>query len=142
GFNQMALTALGGKYDSPYWLTFNQAVDRGGNVRKGEKGTPIVFWKILNGGKGRPGVPGRDSEQPEPEGEASGDVEMTLTNKAANRVPLLRYYTVFNADQCEGLVTKVDLHPGRNMQPPTPTEAQENARAIVERADLCPIQLT
>jgi antirestriction protein ArdC len=37
------LTSMGG-WDSPYWLTFNQARDLGANVRKGEKGTPIVFY--------------------------------------------------------------------------------------------------
>jgi antirestriction protein ArdC len=33
-------------YESPYWLTCNQARDLGGSVRKGERGTPIVFWKV------------------------------------------------------------------------------------------------
>ena len=30
----------------PVWLTFNQAKEAGGNVRKGEKGTPVFFWKF------------------------------------------------------------------------------------------------
>ena len=33
-------------HTSPYWLTFKQAKEKGGNVRKGEKGTPVIFWKI------------------------------------------------------------------------------------------------
>ncbi len=33
-------------FTSPYWLTYKQAQELGGNVRKGEKGTQIVFWKI------------------------------------------------------------------------------------------------
>jgi len=31
-------------FSSPYWLTYNQAKDMGGYVRKGESGTPIVKW--------------------------------------------------------------------------------------------------
>jgi antirestriction protein ArdC len=34
-------------YTSPYWLTFKQAQELGGNVRKGEKACPVVFWKWL-----------------------------------------------------------------------------------------------
>ena len=30
---------------SPYWLTFNQAKELGGSVKKGEKATPVTFWK-------------------------------------------------------------------------------------------------
>jgi len=35
-------------YESPYWLTFNQAKGLEGCVRKGEKSTPIVFWKVYD----------------------------------------------------------------------------------------------
>src|SRR6267142_1212571 len=38
------LLALAG-YGSQYWLTYRQAHAIGGNVRKGEHGTKIVFWK-------------------------------------------------------------------------------------------------
>ena len=34
-------------YSSPFWLTFKQAQELKGNVRKGEHGTPIVFYKQL-----------------------------------------------------------------------------------------------
>ena len=34
-------------YSSPFWLTFNQAKELKGTVRKGEKGTQIVFYKQL-----------------------------------------------------------------------------------------------
>lgn len=32
-------------FTSPYWLTYNQAVELGGNVIKGQKGTPIIYYK-------------------------------------------------------------------------------------------------
>jgi len=43
GINPFLLDSMG--YASPYWLTFRQAKDLGGYVRKGEKSTPVVFWK-------------------------------------------------------------------------------------------------
>jgi antirestriction protein ArdC len=46
GVNCMLLGMAG--FASPYWLTYKQAADRGGNVRKGEHGTLIVFWKWLD----------------------------------------------------------------------------------------------
>jgi antirestriction protein ArdC len=35
------------EYSSPFWLTFKQAQALKGSVRKGEHGTPIVFYKRL-----------------------------------------------------------------------------------------------
>ena len=63
-------------YTSPYWLTYNQCKERGGCVKAGEKATPIVFWKF--------------DKKEEEEGEGK-------------KAPLLRYYNVFNSEQCEGL---------------------------------------
>src|SRR5208283_3220754 len=44
GINLFLLSAA--KYASPYWLTFKQANQLGGSVRKGEHGEVIVFWKV------------------------------------------------------------------------------------------------
>lgn len=75
GINVFLLMAMG--YESPNWLTFRQAVQLGGSVKKGEKSCPVVFWKPLQV---------TDKE--------SGEVE---------KIPLLRLYHVFNVAQCEGL---------------------------------------
>lgn len=34
-------------HTSPYWLTFKQALDLGGHVKKGEKSLPVIYYKIL-----------------------------------------------------------------------------------------------
>jgi len=78
GINVFLLASNG--YGSPYWLTYKQATERGGHVRKGEHGTKVVFWKIGT----------REVE------DADGD---TIERKSI----LLRYYTVFNIEQCEGI---------------------------------------
>jgi antirestriction protein ArdC len=73
GVNVFLLHAM--SYASPFWLTFNQAKELGGTVRRGEKACPVVFWKWL-------------------ESEEDGE---------RKRVPLLRYYSVFNVCQCDGI---------------------------------------
>src|ERR1700730_10105669 len=39
-------------YPSPQWMTFKQAIDKGAYVRKGEKGTPVIFAKKLTFNEG------------------------------------------------------------------------------------------
>ena len=81
------LLALAG-YGSQDWLTYRQAQALGGNVRKGEHGTKIVFWKF-------------DTYETET---ADGGPE---ERKSA----FLRYYTVFNLEQTEGLKALLALPP-------------------------------
>jgi antirestriction protein ArdC len=86
GINVFLLSSSG--YGSPYFLTYKQATERGGHVRKGQHGTKIVFWKIGT----------RETE------DADGD---TIERKSI----LLRYYTVFNVEQCEGIVAPDSARP-------------------------------
>lgn len=69
-------------YESPFWLTYLQAQERGGHVRKGEKGTGVVFWKWYD----------RDTGETKDDGQPQTD-----------RVPVLRNYVVFNVAQCDGI---------------------------------------
>lgn len=80
GINVMLLGMA--PYESNYWLTFKQALDRGGNVRKGEKSSLAVFWKLYD----------RKAED-------------GATNSERKQIPVLRYYNVFNSEQCEGIET-------------------------------------
>jgi antirestriction protein ArdC len=66
-------------FEDPRWLTYRQAQERGGHVRKGEKGMPIVFFKEL---------------------ELDAD---TARDGIAKKLPFLSLSTVFNVTQCEGL---------------------------------------
>ena len=45
GINVFLLMSMG--YESPHWITFRQALQLGGNVKKGEKSCPVVFWKPM-----------------------------------------------------------------------------------------------
>jgi antirestriction protein ArdC len=82
-YRGMNLLLLGSEeYASPYWLTFKQAQDKGGHVKKGEKGSLVTFWKVM------------EKELEEKEGEQRQGKELRF---------VLRYYTVFNLEQCEGI---------------------------------------
>ena len=43
GINVFLLSCYGSRFSTPYWLTFKQAQDLGGSIKKGEKGTPVIF---------------------------------------------------------------------------------------------------
>ena len=70
-------------YPTQHWLTFRQALSLGGNVRKGERGTTVVY---------------ADRFTPEDEKRRARE-----TGEDANSIPFLKRFTVFNAAQCEGL---------------------------------------
>ncbi len=75
GINHFLLS--GSNYGSEFWLTYKQAQDLGGHVKKGEKAEFVVFWKFL-------------------------DVEDKETGEH-KEIPFLRHYYVFNVEQCGGI---------------------------------------
>ena len=83
GINVLTLwaSAMSGSFSAPIWMTFRQAIELGGHVRKGEKGSPVVYANTIT-----------RAETDEATGD---DVERT--------VPFLKAYTVFNVEQIEGL---------------------------------------
>lgn len=74
----LAISSMRSGYKLNYWLTFNQARNIGAMVNKGEKASLVTFWKMLS-------VKEKDRE--------SGE-------EKEKHIPLLRYYNVFNVDQC------------------------------------------
>src|SRR5258706_15769457 len=67
-------------YRTPRFLTFKQALELDGNVRRGQHGTKVYFVKQL-----QVHDKGADDET------------------ATRIVPMMREYTVFNFDQCENI---------------------------------------
>jgi antirestriction protein ArdC len=70
-------------FASPYWVTFKQCIAMGGSVRKGEKGTHVYF---------------ADKFVPQKEKTRAAE-----TGDEPNAIAFLKRYTVFNAEQCDGL---------------------------------------
>jgi len=80
------------------FLTFKQAKELGGTVRKGERGTRIVFWGTGKGTK----------------------IDKKSGEEVAASYKFLRAYTVFNVAQCDGL--------GQAYQPQPLADPSEDAR--------------
>ena len=107
GINTILLwcTAMTQSYASPFWLTYNKAQELGAQVRKGERGTMVVY---------------------------ANRIERTETNARGEEVdtsiPFLKAYTVFNAEQVDGLSAGFQAAAA----PPalSPVERMEHAEAF------------
>ena len=78
GINVWLLSLSG--YTSPWWVTYKQARGLGGSVRKGEKATPVVYYSRI-------------------------DTKDVLPDGSKKQAWILRYYSVFNVAQCDGITT-------------------------------------
>jgi antirestriction protein ArdC len=86
GINVWLLAMCG--YPHNLFLTFKQIKELGGSVKKGEKAHIVLFWKWIKKDKAT------DTDTSQHLGEATDKPKMK---------PLLRYYLVFNIDQCIGI---------------------------------------
>jgi antirestriction protein ArdC len=118
GINPFLLASQG--YGSRYWLTFAQANKLGGHVKKGEKSSIVVFWNV-------------------------GQEKIVRNADGIERKSkpiLLRYYSVFNIEQTEGIADKLGLG---NSTPRVPNieacdsivKAMPNAPAMQQDARAC-----
>ena len=100
GINVLMLwgAAADNGFQSPTWLTYKQAAELGGQVRKGEKGSLVVFASSMT--RSETGDTGEESER---------------------NIPFLKSYTVFNADQIDGLPERYRAAPL-----PLPTGIERN----------------
>ena len=82
GINVLTLwaSAMERQFAAPIWMTFKQALELGGHVRKGEKGSPVVYANTIV--RTEEGDNGRDEER---------------------AIPFLKAYSVFNIEQIDDL---------------------------------------
>lgn len=80
--------AMSAGYNAPIWMTFKQAIELGGAVRKGEKGTQVVYAGRLH-----------KTEEDKKTGE---EIEKDI--------PFMKGYTVFNVEQIDGLPAHYYAH--------------------------------
>jgi len=81
----LSLVSMEAGYEDARWLTYRQAEQLGGHVRRGEHGTRVVLWKWL----------GREED-------GNDNVDSANEDRRGS-FPLMRLYTVFNVAQCDGL---------------------------------------
>ncbi|WP_213742229.1 zincin-like metallopeptidase domain-containing protein [Bradyrhizobium sp. dw_411] len=89
------------------WLTFRQALGLGGHVRKGERGTTVVY---------------ADRFTPEDERRRAAE-----TGEEPGAIPFLKRFTVFNTDQCDGLPEEI----AASIIPPPPGQIEPQAEALI-----------
>lgn len=90
------------------WLTFRQALALGGNVRKGERGTTVVY---------------ADRFTPEDEKRRARE-----SGEDAQAIPFLKRFTVFNSAQCENLPADVAIA----APPPSPDLIEPRVEALIK----------
>jgi antirestriction protein ArdC len=95
-------------FASPYWVTFKQCIAMGGSVRKGEKGTHVYFADKF--------VPSKEKARAEEAGDEP------------NAIAFLKRYTVFNAEQCDGLPKGLIATP----EPKAERQIVPEAEALIE----------
>jgi antirestriction protein ArdC len=93
-------------YRSGIWASYKQWQEKGAQVRKGEKGAPVVFWKTF-------------------------EIESEEEDEEAETRMFARYSTVFNADQVDGF----DLIPQEHRQP-IERNARADAFTLATGADI------
>jgi antirestriction protein ArdC len=113
GMNFFMLSMSG--YQSPYFLTFRQIQERGGCVKKGSHGFPIVYWSTTEV-EGKGVQPSESAELP---------ASNTPNIPKSKLIPFLRSYVVFNAEQIENVAF-----------PAPPTERDEAFKPLLEAEDI------
>ena len=90
------------------WLTFRQALSLGGHVRKGERGTTVVY---------------ADRFVPSDERRRAAE-----TGEEAQAIPFLKRFTVFNCDQCDELPDEI----ATAAPPPPPGLIEPTVEALIK----------
>jgi antirestriction protein ArdC len=117
GINILLLSMSG--FEKPIFMTYKQAQEVGGQVKKGSKGTTVVYFNVMQ----------KENK--------NGDLD---------KIPFMKHYTVFNLDQIEGLETpefathldilnpneRIELCEGvvQNMQNAPKIEVNEEGRCV------------
>lgn len=99
-------------YEDPRWITFKQAKDLGGNIKRGSHGVPLIYWKIMRSKKND---------------DSSEDTQKLSEDKV---IAIPCRFTVFNVEQCENL----NLAPYDKNQVRHDWEPCEAAEQILKRS--------
>jgi antirestriction protein ArdC len=104
GINHLILNCTG--FVSPYYMTYKQATEAGGQVKKGSKSLPVVYWNFVES-----------------------------TKDATKRIPFIKHFSVFNACQIDGIdfpepEKRIDFKPIAKAQ--EIVDGMPNAPAIVQ----------
>lgn len=109
GINSLILTmaAMQDGRTSPFFMTFKQAKDLGGQVRKGEKSLPVVYFSSFE----------KEEEKD------NGDTDK-------RKIFFMKHYNVFNAEQIDGLPERYYPKPPTKEEVMAMREAQHDPKVM------------
>ena len=112
GINVLVLwgEAMAAGFGSPVWMTFKQALELGGHVRKGQHGSTVVYASTF----------------------ARNEADAETGEEEERAIPFLKAYTVFNVAQIEGLPERFAVKPEPRLDP---IRRIARADAFVKAAD-------
>lgn len=118
-----------GSFANPYFLTFKQIKKHGGKLKKGSEGYRVIYYTFIYS---VPAAPNRKALKTTEVSDVIAHLQKyNLPESVVKRVPLLRYYRVFNGKDVEGIQFNLqEVKIGRAV----PDNAPENqaAQSIVE----------
>ena len=119
GINVLMLLPLSMLFSDPRWCSYRQAETRGWQVRHGERGTPICFYKLLE-------ILPEDRE----------DLRGILDDgdEGMRTIPLLRRSTVFHASQIEGIPTLEEAYGVGEPLPEAAWDGEAHLEALLARS--------
>ncbi len=113
----LALAGMDQGYDDPRWVTYNQAKELGANVKRGEKSVPVIFYELYDKATKKPYSEKNTKEMTD---------EERLNYERENVYAVLKYSSVFNAEQCHNF-PELDLESLKMSE-----EERENQNVMIE----------
>ena len=89
------------------YITYKQCIAEGGKVKKGAKALPVIFYKM----------------------NVYTDTDPDTGEEIEKTIPVLRFYTVYHIDDCEGIKAKF----AKETKPVTAKQACRKAENIIKR---------
>jgi len=126
GINVIILSAM--PYKSPWWLSYKQVKQLGGRIKDEElkRYTPVVFFKWFERDKPKDKSDNKDGDE---------DLSEESKNPKKRRFPVVRYYNVYNTDQCTGLDDKIPVVEARTDLNPI-EECEKVVENMPQRPDI------
>jgi antirestriction protein ArdC len=110
-FLQMLMMERG--HEAPFFMSFKQAQEKGGKVKKGAKGYPVYFFKILN------------------KTVTMEDIKTGKNVEESINFPLLNKYVVFNIEDIEGIDYELPV-----IEKPNENQKIERAEQFIKNTNL------
>ena len=119
----LSVTQTAKGYSDNRWATYKQIKEMGGQVRKGEKATHVLFYKFDDEREKAPAsAPGTPASAPEGKAE-----------KEHTRPPMVRCYAVFNVEQAEGLKLE---RTGEDRESEPEWKAHQTAERVIQESGI------